>query len=78
MNHTKLTNEKIEEILRSAHEQEPWVSALNQILDEEIMDESRQALLPDLHKESRAYNCGRAAAIFDFKMMLIEKGLKLA
>ena len=69
--------EKIEEALKSAHELDPVVAALNQILDEEIQDASRNALAPDLNAESRAYNCGRASSIFDFKMMLMERGLKL-
>lgn len=78
MSQTRLTEEKLEEILKSTHELDPIVVAINQIMNDILMDESRNALLADLNAESRAYNCGRAASIFDFKMMLIEKGLKLS
>lgn len=73
----KIPQEKIEQAMVSAMEHEPLVQALKQVLADFVADESRAALLPDLNSEARAYNCGRAAAIVDFRSLLVELGLKL-
>lgn len=73
----KISREKVEQAMVSAMEHEPLVDALRQLLADFVADESRAALLPDLDAEARAYNCGRAAAITDFRTTLMELGLKL-
>lgn len=73
----KMSREKVEQAMVSAMEHEPLVDALRQLLADFVADESRAALLPDLNAEARAYNCGRAAAITDFRTTLMELGLKL-
>ena len=73
----KIPPEKIEESFKALGQDDPVVQALRQVLADFVADESRAALLPDLNAEARAYNCGRAAAITDFRSLLVELGLKL-
>ena len=73
----KIPPEKIEEAFKALGQDDLVVQALRQVLADFVADESRAALLPDLNAEARAYNCGRAAAIVDFRSLLVELGLKL-
>jgi hypothetical protein len=73
----RLSDEKLEEILKSCSGTEPLVQAFRQILDNQIADEVSAAIDSRLVGEGRAYNCGRAASLSDLRSFLIESGMPL-
>ena len=73
----KITQEKIEETLRSFQGREPIVLALRKILSDFLDDEVLAAINSNLTAEARAYNCGRAASLNDLKAFLVDSGFPL-
>jgi hypothetical protein len=65
----KLNQEQLTEAL-SVSDEHPVIAAFLQILGDTADDESRSAILPNLSAEDRAYNCGRAAAIQDLRLLI--------
>ena len=65
----KLNQEQLAEAL-SVSDEHPVIAAFLQILGDTSDDESRSAILPNLSAEDRAYNCGRAAAIQDLRLLI--------
>lgn len=65
----KLNQEQLTEAL-SVSDEHPVIASFLQILGDTADDESRSAILPNLSAEDRAYNCGRAAAIQDLRLLI--------
>jgi hypothetical protein len=65
----KLNHEQLAEAL-SVSDEHPVLAAFLQILSDTAEDENRTAIVPNLSAEDRAYNCGRAAAIQDLRLLI--------
>lgn len=59
------TEEKLQEIFRSASGLDPTYKAFVHVIRQIIKESNIAAIQPDLTNESRAYNCGRAASVTD-------------
>ena len=62
----EITQERILETIISASETDPLFVSFMTIAEQQLEDEQAASMSPDLTSESRAYNCGRASAIYDF------------
>jgi len=61
------SDEKLNEIFRSAGEENPLLKAIEQVISAQLDSELLAAMLPDLDQNGRAYNCGRAASLKDLQ-----------
>ena len=68
-----MTEEKINEVIKSESEESLMFQALMQILADRKSEEIECALAPDLTDSGRAFNNGRAAAIIDLINIIEEK-----
>lgn len=62
----EITQERILETIISASETDPLFVSFMTIAEQQLEDEQAASMSPDLTSEARAYNCGRASAIYDF------------
>ncbi len=68
----KLSPEKMTEILRSAHDQEPLFLAVMQMLDENFLDSVHMTITPDIGNDARNYNAGRTSMAHDLKATILQ------
>ena len=62
-----MTIQEAHNVIKNTDPDDPVMTAVATVLEEACNDENIHAIAPSLMEYDRAYNCGRAASLFDMK-----------